>query len=46
MSDCELTDTYSPAAVDMAPATRLATPVIKTSFRFVDAAATAPISLS
>ena len=27
VSDCELTETYSPAAIDMAPATRPATPV-------------------
>ena len=31
VSDCELTDTYSPAAIDMAPATSPATPAIKTA---------------
>ena len=30
-SDCELTDTYTPAAIDIAPATSPATPAIKTS---------------
>ena len=29
VSDCELTDTYSPAAIDKAPATRPATPAIE-----------------
>ena len=41
MSDCELTDTYSPAAIDMAPATSPATPAIKTSFSVAAAAANA-----
>jgi hypothetical protein len=31
VSDCELTETYSPAAMDMAPETRPATPAIRTS---------------
>ena len=31
MSDCELTDTYSPAAIDIAPATSPATPATRTS---------------
>lgn len=31
VSDCELTDTYSPAAIDMAPATIPAIPAINTS---------------
>jgi hypothetical protein len=45
-SDCELTDTYSPAAIDMAPATNPATPAIKTSFRVAAAAATPTIKLA
>ena len=32
VSACELTDTYSPAAIDMEPATSPAMPVISTSF--------------
>src|ERR1019366_10586452 len=39
VSDCELTDTYSPAAIDMAPATSPATPATKTSCCVADAAA-------
>ena len=31
VSDCELTETYSPAAIDMAPATSPAMPAISTS---------------
>jgi hypothetical protein len=38
VSDCELTDTYSPAAIAMAPATSPATPAIKTPFWFAAAA--------
>ena len=44
--DCELTDTYSPAAIDMAPATSPATPAIKTAFGVVAAAATPTIKLA
>ena len=33
VSACELTDTYSPAAIDMAPATRPATPATKIALR-------------
>ncbi len=32
MSDWELTETYSPAAIDIAPATSPATPAMNTSF--------------
>src|SRR6185437_12174316 len=46
VSDCELTDTYSPAAIDMAPATNPATPAISTSLRVADAAATPTIRLA
>jgi hypothetical protein len=46
VSDCELTDTYSPAAIDMAPATSPATPAIRTSFCFAAAAATPTIRLA
>ena len=46
VSDCELTDTYSPAAIDMAPATSPATPAIKTSLCFADGAATPTIKLA
>ena len=45
VSDCELTDTYSPAAIDMAPATSPATPAIKTSFCVAAAAATPTIKV-
>jgi hypothetical protein len=45
-SDCELTDTYSLAAIDIAPATIPATPAIKTSFRVAAAAATPTIKLA
>ena len=46
VSDCELTDTYSPAAIDMAPATSPATPASKTSFCVAAAAATPTIKLA
>ena len=46
MSDCELTETYSPADIDIAPATKPATPAIKTSFRVAAAAATPTIKLA
>ena len=40
VSACELTDTYSPAAIDSAPATRPATPATMTSPRAAFDAAT------
>src|SRR5579863_4242448 len=40
VSACECTDTYSPAAIDMAPATRPATPATNTLLRVPCAAAT------
>ena len=40
VSACECTDTYSPAAIDIAPATRPATPVSSTLSRLALAAAT------
>ena len=40
VSACELTETYSPAAIDSAPAKRPATPAISTSWRAAFAAAT------
>jgi hypothetical protein len=40
VSDCELTETYSPAAIDIAPATRPATPAIRIFFVPAPAAAT------
>src|SRR5665213_1688359 len=40
VSDCELTDTYSPAAIDIAPATKPARPATKTGALSTDAAAT------
>lgn len=46
VSDCELSETYSPAAIDMAPATSTATPAIRTSFCFAAAAATPTIRLA
>src|SRR4249919_797846 len=46
VSDCELTDTYSPAAIDMAPATSPATPAISTAFCVAAAAATPTIKLA
>lgn len=46
MSDCELTETYSPAAIDMATATSPATPAMKTLFCVVAAAATPTIKLA
>src|SRR5262245_32033043 len=45
VSDCELTDTYSPA-IDMAPATNPATPAIKTLVCVAAAAATPTIKLA
>jgi hypothetical protein len=39
-------DTYSPAAIDMAPATSPAIPAIKTSFSVAAAAATPTIKLA
>ena len=42
----ELTETYSPAAIDMAPATKPATPAIITSFCVAAAAATPTIKLA
>ena len=46
MSDWELTETYSPAAMDMAPATSPATPATRTSERPDEAAATPTIRLA
>jgi hypothetical protein len=46
VSDCELTDTYSPAAIDMAPGTSPATPAINTSFCVAAAAETPRIKLA
>jgi hypothetical protein len=46
VSDCELTDTYSPAAIDMAPATSPAIPATKTSCCVAAAAATPTIRLA
>src|SRR5262245_30137605 len=40
VSACELTETYSPAAIDNAPATRPATPASRMSLRLARAAAT------
>ena len=40
MSACELTDTYSPAAIDIAPATKLATPATNMAFDPAPVAAT------
>ena len=40
LSACELTETYSPAAMDMAPATRPASPAVSTAARSAPAAAT------
>src|SRR6202171_4610376 len=40
VSACEWTDTYSPAAIDIAPATRPATPATNTLLWFACAAAT------
>ena len=40
VSDCELTETYSPAAIDMAPATRPAAPATRASLAEFEAAAT------
>ncbi|BBM05627.1 hypothetical protein HAALTHF_25940n [Vreelandella aquamarina] len=45
VSDCELTETYSPAAIDIAPATNPATPASKISLCAVAAAATPKIKL-
>ena len=46
VSDCELTETYSPAAIDIAPATRPAMPAIKMLFALASAAATPRIRLA
>src|SRR5690349_99376 len=46
VSACELTDTYSPAAIDNAPATMPATPATTMSRRAEDAAATPTIRLA
>src|SRR5215469_9389416 len=46
VSDCELTDTYSPVAIDMAPATKPATPATRTAFFVAAAAATPTIKLA
>src|ERR1035437_3625541 len=46
VSDCELTDTYSPAAIDIPPATSPAPPAINTAFWFAAAAATPAIKLA
>jgi hypothetical protein len=43
---CELTDTYSPAAMDMAPATRPATPATRICDGPADAVATPMIKLA
>ena len=45
-SRCELTDTYSPAAIDIAPATRPATPAIRMAVFDADDAATPIIRLA
>jgi len=46
VSDWELTETYSPAAIDMAPATRPATPASRISLLTAAAAATPRIKLA
>ena len=46
MSDWELTETYSPAAIDMAPATRAATPATRIGPLPCEAAATPTIRLA
>ena len=46
MSDCELTETYSPAAIDMAPATSPAMPAMSTSVWALLAAATPEMRLA
>src|SRR5262245_35370972 len=46
VSACELTDTYSPAAMESAPATRPATPATRTSCRLEDADATPTMRLA
>src|SRR4029453_374610 len=46
VSACELTETYSPAAIDNAPATRPATPATRMSLRLARAAATPPTRLA
>ena len=43
---CELTETYSPAAIDIAPATNPATPATSTLLRLVSAAATPTMRLA
>ncbi len=46
VSACELTDTYSPAAIDIAPATSPAMPATSTSLRDAPDAATPMIRLA
>src|SRR5688572_33431791 len=46
VSDCELTDTYSPADIDIAPATNPATPASSISLRPAFAAATPTMRLA
>lgn len=46
VSGCELTETYSPAAIDMAPATRPAIPAIRMSAGAAAAAATPMMRLA
>ena len=46
VSDCELTETYSPAAIDIAPATSPATSVIRISLGLAEAAATPTMRLA
>src|SRR5689334_18689733 len=46
VSDCELTETYSPAAIDIAPATKPAMPATRTLPRLDSAAATPKIKLA
>ena len=46
VSRCELTETYSPAAIDRAPAVRPAIPATRTAERELEAAATATMRLA
>jgi hypothetical protein len=46
VSACELTDTYSPAAIDIAPATSAAIPVMRMADGLCAAAATPMIRLA
>jgi hypothetical protein len=46
VSACELTDTNSPAAIDIAPATKPAMPATSTALRDAPAAATPMIRLA